>query len=37
VTRELKKNSKHAFLEGMKSLMERVNKCIDQGGMCFEE
>jgi hypothetical protein len=26
-----------AFLEGMKKLKERANKCIDQGGMYFEE
>jgi len=29
--------SKTAFLEGMKKLKERANKCIDQGGMYFEE
>jgi len=37
VTRELNKSSKTAFLEGMKNLKERANKCIDQGGMYFEE
>jgi hypothetical protein len=26
-----------AFLEGMKKFKERANKCIDQGGMYFEE
>ena len=35
-TRELN-ISKTAFLEGMKKLKERANKCIDQGGMYFEE
>jgi hypothetical protein len=34
VTRELNNISKTAFLEGMK---KRANKCIDQGGMYFEE
>jgi hypothetical protein len=29
--------SKTAFLEGMKKLKERANKCTDQGGMYFEE
>jgi hypothetical protein len=28
---------KTAFLEGMKKLKERANRCIDQGGMYFEE
>jgi len=37
VTWELINISKTAFLEGMKKLMERANKCIDQGGMYFEE
>jgi hypothetical protein len=37
VTRELNNISKTAFLEGMKKLKERANKCIDQGGMYFEE
>ena len=37
VTRELINISKTAFLEGMKKLKERANKCIDQGGMYFEE
>jgi hypothetical protein len=37
VTRELNNISKAAFLEGLKKLKERANKCIDQGGMHFEE
>jgi hypothetical protein len=37
VTRELNNISKTAFLEGMKILKEGANKCIDQGGMYFEE
>jgi hypothetical protein len=37
VTRELKNISKTAFLEGMKKLKKRANRCIDQGGMYFEE
>ena len=37
VTMELNNISKTAFLEGMKKLKERANKCIDQGGMYFEE
>jgi hypothetical protein len=37
VTTELNNISKTAFLEGMKKLKERANKCIDQGGMYFEE
>jgi hypothetical protein len=37
VTRELKNISKTAFLEGIKKMKERANKCIDQGEMCFEE
>jgi transposase len=37
VTRELNNNSKTAFLEEIKRLKERENKCIDQGGMYFEE
>jgi hypothetical protein len=37
VTRELNNISKTAFLEGIKKLKERANKCIDQGGMYFEE
>jgi hypothetical protein len=37
VTRELNNISKPAFLEGMKKLKECVNKCIDRGGMYFEE
>ena len=37
VTRELKNISKTAFLEVMKKFKERANKCINQGGMYFEE
>jgi len=37
VARELNSISKTAFLEGMKKLKERANKCTDQGGMYFEE
>jgi len=37
VTREIDNISKTAFLEGMKKLKERANKCTDQGGMYFEE
>jgi hypothetical protein len=37
VTRELNNISIFAFLEGMKKLKERANKCIDQGGIYFEE
>jgi hypothetical protein len=37
VTRELNSISKTALLEGMKMLKDRANKCIDQGGMYFEE
>ena len=37
VTRELNNISKTAFLEGMKKLKERANRCIDQGGMYFKE
>ena len=37
VTRELNNISKIAFLEGMKKFKERSNRCIDQGGMYFEE
>jgi len=33
VTRELNSISKTAFLEGMKKLKERANKCINRGGM----
>ena len=33
VTRELNNISKTAFLEGMKKLKERANKCNDHGGM----
>jgi hypothetical protein len=29
--------SKTAFLEGIKKFKKSVNKCIDQGGMYFEE
>jgi hypothetical protein len=37
VTRELNNISKTASLEGMKKLKGRANRCIDQGGMYFEE
>jgi hypothetical protein len=37
VTRELNNISKTAFMEGMKTLKERENICIDQGGLYFEE
>jgi len=37
VTRELNNISTTAFLEDMKKLKERANKCIDEGGMYFEE
>jgi len=37
VTRELNNSSKTAFLEGVKNLKERANKCTEQGGMYFEE
>jgi len=37
VTRELNNISITDFLEGMKKLKEPANKCIDQGGMYFEE
>jgi hypothetical protein len=37
VIRELNSISKTAFLEGVKKLQERANKCLDQGGMYFEE
>jgi hypothetical protein len=37
VTRELNIISKTALLEGMKKLKERANKCINDGGMYFEE
>jgi len=37
VIMELNIISKTAFLEGMKKLKERANKCTDQGGMYFEE
>jgi hypothetical protein len=37
VTRELNSISKTAFLEGIKKLKKRANKCIDQGGIYFEE
>jgi hypothetical protein len=37
VTREFNDISKTAFLEGMTKLQERANKCIDQGGIYFEE
>jgi hypothetical protein len=37
VTRELNNISKTAFLEGMKKLKGRANKCIDHGGIYFKE
>jgi hypothetical protein len=37
VTRELNSISKTTFLKGIKKLKERENKCIDQGGMYFED
>jgi ABC-type cobalamin transport system ATPase subunit len=37
VTRELNNISKTAFLEVMKKLNKRTNKCTDQGGIYFEE
>jgi hypothetical protein len=37
VTRELNNISKTSFLEGMKYLKKCANKCIDQGGLYFEE
>jgi hypothetical protein len=37
VTRELNNISKTSLLEGTKNLKERANKCIDKGGMYFEE
>jgi hypothetical protein len=37
VTRELNNISKTAFLEGMKKLKKRENKCIYQGEMYFRE
>jgi hypothetical protein len=37
VTREINNISKTAFLEGMKNLKERANKCIVKGGMYIEE
>jgi hypothetical protein len=36
VTREINNISKTAFLECVKKLKERANKCIDQGEMYFE-
>jgi spore coat polysaccharide biosynthesis predicted glycosyltransferase SpsG len=36
-TRELNNISKTAFLEDMKKLKKRANKCIDLGGMYLEE
>jgi len=36
VTGKLNNISKTAFLEGMKKLKEHANRCIDQGGMYFE-
>jgi hypothetical protein len=37
VTRELNNISKTAFLEGIKKLKKRANKCINQGGTYFED
>jgi hypothetical protein len=37
VTRELNNISKTAIPDGIKKLKERANKCIDQGGIYFEE
>jgi hypothetical protein len=37
VIKELNNISKTAFLVGMKKLKERANRCIDQGGMYFEQ
>jgi hypothetical protein len=37
VTTELNNILKTAFLEGMKKLKERANKCIDQERMYLEE
>jgi hypothetical protein len=37
VSRKLNNISKTAFLEGMKNVKERANKCTDQGEMYFEE
>jgi len=37
LTMELNNISKTAFLEGTKKLKEGANKCIDQGGVYFEE
>jgi hypothetical protein len=37
VKRELNNISKTTFLEDMKKLKERGNKCINQGGVYFEE
>jgi hypothetical protein len=37
VTTELNNISKTTFLEGRKKLKEHANKCIDQGGIYFEE
>ena len=36
VTRELNNISKTAFLEGMKKLKERANRCIEQGGIILK-
>jgi hypothetical protein len=35
VTRKLDNISKTAFLEGMKKLKERANKCVDQGRIYY--
>jgi hypothetical protein len=37
VTRELNNISKSAFLEGMKKLEERADRCTYQGVMYFEK
>jgi hypothetical protein len=37
VRRELNNISKIAFMEGMKKLKERANKCTDQRGTYFGE
>jgi hypothetical protein len=37
MTRKPNNISKTAYLEGIKKLKERATKCIDQGGMYFEE
>jgi hypothetical protein len=37
VTRKLNNISKTAFLEAMKKLKDRANKCIDQREVYFEQ